>query len=471
LRISDSLKHRVPQWFLGLALLCLVYAAAASMANGFRLARQAYQFDYEEGNVLNAAVRIDAGLTPYPAPGTWPVVLNSYGPIPYAISAALIRSGDVNFFCPRVVSLLAALVVACDIVLLAAYFTDDLLVAISLGVFFLTLPLVQQWSPLLRVDFLALAFSLTGLVVLFRLPRLRLAAPVLFALALLCKITFIAAPLACAIVLIREKRWRELTVASLGGTAVLGATVLALQWSTHGWFLFHQFGTHVDPLSWTNYRDHALQVLRQTSVLVALCLIGIGRNRRPSAPWIYLLVVLLGTATALKQGSESNHFLELESALCIAAAVALHEMQKLWWLVVVCAAILAGQGIATRALYTSKGVVEECPQAYAYIRNHHRILSENVGALLLTGKPVLLSNPFVYAQLVRHGKWPNQRVEQMLENSDADLVIIGKPSISEQRWSPQALAALAANYHVTHRYACADTALAYEPNAKQIPQR
>jgi hypothetical protein len=459
----SSLTQRA-QLFLGLALLCLVYAAASSMANGFRLARQPYQFDYEEGNVLNAAVRIDAGLTPYPPPGTWPVVLNSYGPIPYTISAALLRSGNMDFFRPRVVSLLSALVVACDIVLLAAYFTEELLIAISLGAFFLTLPLVQQWSPLLRVDFLGLAFSLTGLVVFFRLPRLHLAAPVLFALALLCKVTFLAAPLTCAIVLIRERRWRDLAVASLGGAAVLGTTVLALQWSTHGWFLFHQFGTHVDPLSWTNYRDHALQVLRQTSVLVALCLIGFFRGRHLSAPWIYLLVALLGTATALKQGSESNHFLELEAVLCIAAAVALHEMQRFRWVVVVCAAILALQGIATRALYTSKGVVDECPQAYACIRAHHRILSENVGALLLTGKPVLLSNPFVYAQLVRHGKWPNQRVEQMLQHSEADLVIIGKPSISEQRWSPPALDALAANYHVTHRFACADAMLAYEPN-------
>jgi hypothetical protein len=281
----------------------------------------------------------------------------------------------------------------------------------------------------------------------------------------LCKVTFIAAPFTCAILLIREKRWRDLAVASLAGATVLGVTVLALQRVTHGWFLFHQFGTHVDPLSWTNYRDHALQVLRQTSVLVALCLIGIFRNRRWSPPWIYLLVVLVGTATAVKQGSESNHFLELEAALCISAAVALHEMQKFRWLVVACAAILAGQGIAMRALYTSKGVVDQCPQAYAYIRAHHRILSENVGALLLTGRPVLLSNPFVYTQLVRHGSWPSQPVEKMLQQSEADLVIIGKPSISEQRWSSPALAALAANYHLTHRFACADAMLAYEPNS------
>jgi 2,4-dienoyl-CoA reductase-like NADH-dependent reductase (Old Yellow Enzyme family) len=77
---------------------------------------------------------------------------------------------------------------------------------------------------------------------------------------------------------------------------------------------------------------------------------------------------------------------------------------------------------------------------------------------------VLLSNAFVYAQLVRSGKWPSGRVEQMLQDRTADLVIIGKPGIRDQRWSEAALAALAANYHVTNHFKCVDATLAYEPN-------
>jgi hypothetical protein len=174
----------------------------------------------------------------------------------------------------------------------------------------------------------------------------------------------------------------------------------------------------------------------------------------------------------LKVGSESNHFLELEAALCISSATGVCELQKMKslpfataGLVVLCGVIFAVEGVANRALYSSQGVVDECPQAYAYIRDHERILSENVGALVLTGRPVLLSNPFVYAQLVRSGKWPSGRVEQMLEEGTADLVIIGKPRISEQRWSQPALAALASNYHVSKRFVCADAMVAYEPNS------
>lgn len=456
---------------LTLIAVCLLYAAVASGTNGVRLARQPYQLDYEEGNVLNAALRINSGLSPYPAPGTWPVVLNSYGPIPYFISALLIRSGEPEFFRPRLAILLAALIVAFEIVLLVSNFANSVLLALSFGAFFLTIPLVQQWAPLLRVDLLGLAFSLAGLVVFCRWPRLHFAAPVLVALALLCKVTFLAAPATCAVLLIKSKRWRELIFGGMVFAVVLGACVGALQWSTHGAFLFHQFGTHVDALSWANYRGNASRVMGETYILVALSLTGMIRKRQLSAPFIYLLLVLLGTVTALKCGSESNHFLELDAALCISSAVALSQVQKMTEspfassaLVLTIGVILGVQGIADRALYTAEGLIDQCPQAYAYIRDHYNVLSENVGALVLTKKPVLLSNPFVYAQLVRKGKWPRGRVEQMLQEGAADLVIIGKPSISDERWSQPALSALAANYHVTRRFKCVDATLAYEPN-------
>jgi hypothetical protein len=470
-----ALWERALQVCWGVAAACVLYAAVASMANSFRLARQPYQFDYEEGNVLNAAVRINAGLNPYPAPGTWPVVLSPYGPIPYLISARVLRSRAPEFFRPRITILISTLVVACEIVLLASTFSGSVVLGISFGAFFLTLPLVQQWAPLLRVDLMGLAFTLAGLVMFFRLPRLPYAPPLFFALALLCKVTFLAAPVTWAMILIQRKRWQELAFGVLAGAAVLGANFAALEWSTHGAFLFHQFGTHVDAFSGTNYRLHAFQLLRETSLLVALSLIGMHRARSLSAPFIYLLVASLDTVTALKQGSASNHFLELTAVLCIASAAGLCEIrkrQRLPWasagLVILCAAILAAQALANRACYSSQGVVDGCPQAYAYIRDHNRVLSENVGALVVTGRPVLLSNPFVYAQLVRRGKWPNAQVERMLQEGNADLVILGKPSVRDQRWSQPALTALAANYHLTRRFVCADAMVAYESNSSQV---
>jgi len=459
-----------------LLTVCLVYAAASSWLNCYRLARQPFQFDYEEGNVLNAAVRIRAGLTPYPPPGSWPVVINCYGPIPYYLSAALIQPLQVTFFGPRAAILVAAPIVAVEIALLIWFFTGELLLSIGFAACYLALPLVQLWTPLLRVDLIGLAFSLAGLTLFCFSRRARLQVPILFTLALLCKITFLAAPATCALIMIRRRNWSQLRFYILAMILFVSTSFAFLQWKTHGAFLFHQFGTHVDPLSFRNYELMALTVLGQVPMLLALSLIAHIRMKRFTEPLIYLLVSIVGTMTALKIGSDSNHFLEFAAALCIFAAVGLDECRKMTGkpvakaaLIALCCGILVEQAWVHRAFYTSKGVVDGCSDAYSYMSQHNQVLSENVGALVLRGRPVLLSNPFVYAQLVRHGNWRPGRVEQMVEQKTADVVIIGKPEIKEQRWSAPFLSALDSNYHLTRRFACSDATEAFEPNSAQMP--
>ena len=449
----------------------LLYAALASLTNAVRLARVPFQLDYEEGNVLNAGVRINAGLTPYAAAGSWPVVLNPYGPIPYHITAFLIRSVPPSFFLPRIAIAASAALIAILVGLITYRFTKSWRIAVSFGAVFLTLPLAQEWMPVLRVDFMGLAFSLLGLCLFLSARWLKHLAVLFFAGAFFCKVTFVAAPLACAAVLIKQKRWRELAYMTVGGVVLLAAALALLRRSTHGAFLFHQFGTHVDPWSWGNYSRHTLAVLAESSVLVALALCGIIRLRRFDLPLAYLLMVGVGTITLFKAGSESNHLLELEAALCISAGLGMQQLQTMRSraavvLVVIVGSVLVVTAMQHRARYRIGGLVEQCPQAYAYIQNHQAVLSENVGALVLTGKPVLLSNPFVYAQLVRSGKWPNGKIEEMLQERSIDLVMIGKPAIMQQRWSQAALAALAANYHPTRQFVCPDAAIAYEPGPK-----
>src|SRR5260370_982449 len=116
-----------------------------------------------------------------------------------------------ELFRPRTFSFVAATIVAFGFAGLASSFTNSVLFGISLGAFLLTLPLVQEWAPILRVDFLGLAFSLGGLVIFLRLPRLHFVVPFFFTAALLSKVTFLAAPLTCVVILVRRKRWRELS--------------------------------------------------------------------------------------------------------------------------------------------------------------------------------------------------------------------------------------------------------------------
>ena len=450
---------------------CLAYAAASCLVNGIRLARPPFEFDYEEGNILNAALRINAGQTPYAAPGSWPVVLNPYGPVPYHLVALLTRSTGPRFFMPRLAVLVAAALVAVLIGLLAYHVTADALAALAFAALFLTFPLVQQWMAILRVDVFGLLFSLAALCVFARSRRWWPLAVLLWATALLCKVTFVAAPLACGIELARHREWKLLGKAAAAGVALLLAAGAVLQWTTQGAFLFHQLGTHADRLSWTYYRQHVVSFFPETAIVAGLVLCGLVRARRIHLVHLYLLAAAAATLTALKIGSATNHFLEIEAALCAAAAAGYCQLQPMrrsppltLALVAVFAGLLAAPALSRRAMYTTRGLVDDCPLAYAYVGAHHTVLSENVGALLLTGHPVLLSNPFVYAQLVRSGRWHPGRVEQMLQRSEAGLVVIGKPELMEERWSPSAISALEQNYHVAQRFKCPETALAYVPN-------
>jgi hypothetical protein len=468
---SRTVAWQVLRLCNALMAACLLYAAATSLLNDFRLGSVPYQLDYEEGNILNAGIRINAGLTPYPPQRSWPVILNPYGPIPYQITAALIRIYGVGFPVPRRAVLVAAILVALGIGLLVHSFTSDPLIAVAFGSAFLSIPIVELCATLLRVDLLGLAFSVFGLWIFFHFRgRWKIIAVFCFVSALLCKITFLAAPLTVMLILARKSRWRELILGLCVGGAALGAITGGLQWTTHGAFLFHQFGTHRDPWSLSNYCTHIEVLLGQTFLLVALSICGVIRLRRLHESTIYLFIACLGTVTLFKLGSESNHLLELAAALCTSAAVGMWQLQQMTSrlaasaaLAGIMAAMLAGQGLSHRAMYTAKGVIDGCPEAYAYIRQHNRVLSENVGALVLTGRPVFLSNAFVYSQLVRSGHWPDGEVEKMLQQRDADLVVIGKPSNIEHRWSDTALQALAANYVPTRQFSCPDIAIAYEP--------
>lgn len=447
----------------------LIYGAAISLIAAVRIARLPYELDYEEGNILNAGARLSAGLTPYPPPRSWPVVLNPYGPIPYSITAAIVRLHGIGFFLPRLAIVLAAFFAAIAIGLIAHHFTADWSLAAIFAAAFLTLRVVQGWTFLLRVDLLGVALSLFGLYVFLRWRLLRIAVPI-FCAALLCKVTFLAAPAACAVILIRERRWKELAYALLAGSAILAVIVGWFQWATHGAFLFHQFGTHADPFSWQNYERYMAPVLLDASPLLILALCGVIRLRQVHPGTLYLIATLAGTVTLLKVGSESNHLLELDAALCIAAAVGMHSIERMRSrpaLTLVLAILVGFFLVESNLVHTirrwSPNTTVECPQAYAEIQRHHVILSENVGTLVLGGKPVLLSNPFVYAQLVRSGRWPDGPVEEMLEQRQADLVVIGQPAIMDQRWSETALAALGANYHPTQRFVCPETVVMYEP--------
>src|SRR4051812_48090378 len=60
-----------------------------------------FQFDYEEGNILNALLRIMQGATPYPDPHALPNIINPYGPAAYYLLVVPVKIFGLGFAYPR----------------------------------------------------------------------------------------------------------------------------------------------------------------------------------------------------------------------------------------------------------------------------------------------------------------------------------------------------------------------------------
>jgi len=474
----DPKRNRIAAgiaWCCAFLLLC---AALFSLVFAVRTASLPMQFDYEEGNILNAGLRITQGQTPYPAPGSWPVVFNPYGPVPYLLAALWVKCLGISFFAPRLVSILSGAVVALLIALLIRRFGGSIPVAAIFACAFLSVGSVRNWLLTSRVDWLALALSFGGLAAFVFWEKRWYAAAFLFSAALCTKYTLLAAPLAVCVWLLLRRDGKALVRVALSSLALcILAFCLAQRWSG-GNFAFHQFATHPDAYDFLQYaallegRFAAFPLLIGIAVIAAIR--DIAKKTR-ALPVIYLLTSTLATVTAGKAGSNTNHLIEWTAAICCCAGYGWQFIQS--WLFARKLAAANAAGLVAVVATSLAAIVSyrlpmagrtSCEASYAFLRTHgDSVLSDSVGALLLAGKPVLVSNPFVYSQLVSHGKLAGDPVKQLVSEKKFDVILLRESLAAypaDVRFTGPTLRAAEQNYHEAATFACYDSGHAYVPN-------
>jgi 4-amino-4-deoxy-L-arabinose transferase-like glycosyltransferase len=446
-----------------------------------------FQVDYEEGNILNALARITHGLTPYPDPHAIPNILNPYGPVAYYLLAIPAKLFGVSFLWPRLVIVASVVAICVFVALTIARLTGSALTGVVFGAIYGTLPVVESWSAVLRVDFLALALSAAGVYVFCRgvtgVASLSLfASTALFVAALFVKYTYIAAPLACALWLVTRKQGRQAArfAASMAAMCVVALTIATA--ATRGAILTHLFLTHSDPFSWSVYLLRLTDVVARHRVLVALAAVSLIPDlfrRRISMPALWLAIATLTAVSAGKLGSNWNHFLEWPAALCLCAALGWEKMSRTRpraLALVMAVVITAWLCIFLRGERTLPfdpyATVEDCDRVYALVKQYpgDRVLSENVGALVLAGKTVWVSNPFVYSQLVMRGGWPDAGLERLVRKREFDLIVAqwnypmypNFMSGGAERFSSGVVKAIVENYRAVQMYQCTDARVIFE---------
>jgi hypothetical protein len=265
----------------------------------------------------------------------------------------------------------------------------------------------------------------------------------------------------------------------LGLGAISMLAFMILQSRTGDWFAFHMFSTHPDrywlmqffalgALVWAS--APVVTVLAAWYVTMDLC--GGGRSFAP----IYFAASTLTSLTAGKLGSTTNHFIEWMVACCICAGLGYS-----WWrtkypakalpmTILMCASVLVGVLVQDRPSMQPSRELVGCGAAYNYVddESSSRVLSESLGPLLLAGKPILVSDPFVYGQLVRHGLSPDRQLENLLNKRYFGLIVMSYDPFQfdarkSDMWPASLVDAIARNYRTVDRFTCRDAGVMLEP--------
>jgi hypothetical protein len=442
------------------AALCL----AVTLWQAYVRASIPFELNFGEGLVLGGAVRVLDGSTPYPAPSSFPYVFNTFGPIGYLLTATAIRVFGLSLFGPRLLVMLAGTIAVFAIAGLNRRLGSGWGIGLLVGVFFLSTPLARVWFPLLKVDYWAILLSLLGLFIFLTFPRLWFIVLIPFALAVLTKMTAIAAPIACVVELMLQRRSKQ----ALMVLAAIGGVLLSCVLLTEG-PLLHLYRTN--PESYSILAALEMYTVGLVSSLLPLAVIlysvAMGLRWTPAnrLGWLYLVACSVTALSAGNTGADANHMLEWSAAVCLVAGLALgrlieHRDPLGRLFVFAFMVVVALWSLWAWPSSVAKIELKGCADAYAFVRSFpsDRVLSEDVSALSLAGKPVLVSDPFVMTQLGSSVSWSKGSMEQLATQGYFDLIVLGGEIDDYRhesgRWPPALLEVIRQHYRLVRRLNC-----------------
>jgi hypothetical protein len=326
---SDARLVVALQVFLG---LMVAFQVVIFCWHAWQMVLFPYQLDYGEGPILQLALRVTRGQPLYPPLNAgYPYAIASYLPFYYLLVALAAWITGPSFLGGRLISCLAALVVAAVSGRMVWEKTRNRFAACATAGIVLAIPVFLVWSVLMRIDMVALACSIAGFH-LFTRGR-RLPGIILFALAVFTRWTNIAGIFAAFVGLLRERRWKT----AIGWAAAQAGLILAL---VFGALLITKGGMY-EQLRWHT----STSLGKQWSWAQVLLLLSIAGRNWPvyyaasllgaawcaaRAPHRVLVIYLLGACaiylTSGRVGSTFNYFLEPLALGTVAVGVFMGEV-------------------------------------------------------------------------------------------------------------------------------------------------
>ncbi|HEX5502674.1 MAG TPA: hypothetical protein VFW96_08625 [Thermomicrobiales bacterium] len=491
---AGAWSRRLAAALLVAALALLLLKLPATVAFSRAILAYPFQVDDSEGVILSEAQWLARGVDPYQPARPDLFTAAPYTPIFTALNAAAFAVAPFTFKVGRGLALLATLAVAALAALLVRRRTGSALLALWAGLAILTLNLVTVWSVRARPDELALACNLAGLaVVWWRWPAedaggagrprrdewraLALAAG-LCALGFYTKQTLLAAPLAAGLYLLLRRPRLGVAFGALYA-ALVAVPFVALDLATrHGFYqhivAFHSSWAAADYLRLARPFVARYWPLLAAAALLPLAVVAGGARLRRDPdllPALYLPLAALGSLGAGTHGGNHNHFVETLVAAALCAALLAGRLAARGATGRVAAAalvlLLSVASVAEARLAPADWLArdyraplpaerEGWAQLAAFVTNDPGpVYSDNVGLLLVAGKPVDYTDPFTLAYAAETGQWDQRALVGRIERGEFHLIALrydvfavsGAPT----DLTPEMLAAIRAHYRLIQR--------------------
>jgi hypothetical protein len=462
-----------------------------------------------EGTLLHEARLVWAGEPLYRPLTRYEFVSAPYPPIHTAAVALFDQvSGPSPFWGGRLVSALAACLIALLIILIIQLVSRSWLAAIAGGVgaiIFFTSPAVLLWASRIKPDMLAIAMAILGLLLALRGAEARpttgrwpadrnfgwlIGAAICFTLAFFTRQTTVMAAFAVSVALVLDDLidYRAARVAGVperrpwplrARTFAFGSLLLILAFGTWGMadlitagqFTAHVWGLHNSEW-WSLYlvQKYILRLIPYwPSVLLAIPVLIWGwRDPRVRMLACYMLIAPITIIGAAEISANHNHLLESHVAIGLTSGAAL--AWALWvaptkpiWLPIRVAtlAILVLQiQLATQPQKVFEGEFKpgDPPARFVeFIRNTPgEILADDVGLLIAAGKPIRYNDPSTMGPAARWGIWDQSGLLEEIAQKRFSAIMLRDdvekdPYDDVGRWTREMRAAIREHYTLKFR--------------------
>ena len=464
-----------------IVLLCL--SILGFFWNTISVLRFPYVIDYGEAPLIDQANRVLANQAIYQADfSTPPYVVANYPPIYPILMAGLSHlSGMSPLLSGRIISLASAIASAGILASLSKALVGNRWSWLVVMGIFLGHPYVLSWSPLARVDLLALVFCLAALVIVYHhwlsWRWLTLALVLLLAAIYTRQSYLLAGPAASIYWLWSRDQRRACTFAFIFFTAVLFifVTINAL---TQGGFYQNIIQANINTYSLSILNNWLKQFLLIWPVVVVGIIAFIGMFLANHIPrtnasnifiargWlVFSFGSLLSALTVGKVGSGANYFLEMIAALSLLGAVAINYipdiktsirlpvallvgMQMIW--------LLAGSTTLIQDTYNKTWARVEWYDQMAHLVNaasdHGPILTDDYLGLVVNADQAIYYQPFEYGQLYKADLWDPQELAENIRQGIFPLILIGGTSLDKDCcWPPELVSAIQERYRIDYQ--------------------